>query len=131
MVEFRVLGDDFLPDIITEKLSICPSKTWFKGDKISNREMFRQYSCWMLNTGYIESLDVNEQIEEIILKLTDKQEILQEIKEEFDVAYRIDIVINIEKNEKPAIFLDTRIIDFTHSINTVIDFDLHIYSQLL
>lgn len=46
----------------------------------------------------------------------------------YNVTYRIDIVINIENSEKPAIFLDTRIIDFTHSINEEIDFDLYIYS---
>lgn len=33
MVEFRILGDSFDPDYITDCLAVVPSISWKKGDK--------------------------------------------------------------------------------------------------
>jgi len=128
MVEFRILGHEFVPEVITSELSIIPNETWVKGDKINDRDITRQYSCWILSTGYIESLDINDQIKEIINKLLIKNDKLVEIKKKYNVIYRIDVVINIENNEKPAIYLNSDIIEFAYSIGAEFDFDLYIYS---
>jgi hypothetical protein len=38
------------------------------------------------------------------------------------------IVIQVENNEKPAMHLESRFIDFASSIGAEVDFDLYIYS---
>lgn len=127
-VEFRILGDDFEPDTITNKLVINPNEYWKIGDTIKNKNFKRKYSCWSISTGYEESLDINEQLKKILLKISDKKDVLKEIRELLTLEYRLDIIINIEGNEKPAIYLDSETIEFANDIKAEFDFDLYINS---
>ena len=127
-VEFRVIGDDFEPEMITKKLAINPNYVWKVGDTINNKNFKRKYSCWSISTGYEESLDINEQLNKILLKIFDKKDVLKEIKELLAVEYRLDIIINIEGNEKPAIYLESETIEFANDIKAEFDFDLYINS---
>ncbi|MEH7387951.1 DUF4279 domain-containing protein [Bacillus sp. JJ1521] len=65
-VYFRLFGDTFPLDNVTEKLGITPSNTYRKGAIILNRPatLFRKETSWDLDTGYQESLDVNEQLQQ-------------------------------------------------------------------
>jgi len=112
MSEFRILGDDFTPEVITEKLEIFPSKVWKKGEKIEGSNKVRDYSCWCLSTGYDESYDINEQLNKLLTILIPKKMKLIELKELLSLDYKIDIVINIESNEKPAIYLEKKSYNF-------------------
>lgn len=126
-VEFRILGDDFPPEIITEKLSIKPNEVWIKGDKIKNKDFHRKYSCWILSTGYEESLDINNQLKKIYNIIKIKKNKLRQLKKTYELDYQFDIIINIEKKEKPAIYLDLDIIKFANDIEAEFDFDLYIF----
>jgi hypothetical protein len=124
MVDFRIIGDVFNLDVITNKLLIKPSYYWLKGDR--NKNNIRKYSCWAISTGYEESLDINNQLNKIIELIKTKKQELKELKNKHELDYRFDIIINIENEEKPAIYLNIDIIDFAHEIKAEFDIDLYI-----
>lgn len=128
MVEFKITGEIFDEKLINQKLSILPSVYWRKGDEIESSNRCREYTCWTLSTGYEESMDINIQLSKIIDKLYLKLDKLLELSEELTVSYMIDIVVNIENNEKPSIYFNSRTIEFAHAIGSEIGVDLFIYS---
>lgn len=81
-VYFSLFGNTFPLDYVTEKLGITPSNTYRKGDIIPNRSvtLFRKETSRDLDIGYQESLDVNEQSQQIITPLRNKVSIINEIK---------------------------------------------------
>lgn len=127
MVEFRILGDDFNLDYITEVLSIIPTECWSKGDFVKNRNAIRKYTCWEVSSGYKESLDINTQLDEIINIFYNKIDNLITLKKKFDIEYFIEIVINVENDIKPTMCLNRRSIEFAYLIGAEVDFDLYIF----
>lgn len=128
LVEFKIIGDEFEPEIINKVLQISPDKYWKKGEQIKNKNSIRNFSCWSIKTGYEESIDINNQLVKIINKIKDKKNELVELKNQNKFYYKIQVVIKIENNEKPAIYLNRDIIGFLNDIKAELDFDLYIYS---
>lgn len=128
LVEFKIIGDEFEPEIITKVLQISPDKYWKKGERIKNRNSIRNFSCWSIKTGYEESIDINNQLVKIINKIKDKKNELVELKNKNKFDYKIEVVIKIENNEKPAMYLNSDIIGFVNDIKAELNFDLYIYS---
>ncbi|MFJ6211623.1 DUF4279 domain-containing protein [Lysinibacillus sp. NPDC092081] len=125
-IYFSLFGDDFPIDDVTEKLEITPTDTYKKGDLIQNRSIFiRKETSWDLGTGYQFSLDVNDQLKQIIGMLQNKSSIINEIKEAYSLECKFFIVIKIEKGNTPALYLDKDIIKFASSIEAEIDVDLY------
>lgn len=77
MVEFTLTGDQFNPDFIAERLEIKPNEIYYKGDQAKHRKAVRKETCWSINTGYQESLDVNIQLRDVIEKIRPKKMILK------------------------------------------------------
>jgi hypothetical protein len=127
-LEFIIVGDDFDPEIITDKLLLTPSHYWKNGDKIKNKDKLRTYSCWSIGTDYEESLDINNQLEKIISTLKTKKTELGELKKRYELDYRFEFVINVENNEKPAMSLNLDVIEFAYEIKAEFDFDLYVFS---
>lgn len=90
--------------------------------------MYRKHTLWSISTEYEESLDINDQLETILSVLAPKTFDLIELRNTLGVEYRFCVVINIENNQKPAMYLDTDTIEFLNKILAEIDFDLYIYS---
>lgn len=126
-VEFRIIGDDFNPNTITEKLLIKPNEFWVRGEKIKNKNITRKYNCWVVGTGYEESNDINHQLQKISKLIKNKKNDLKKLKDIYDLIYRFDIIINIENNEKPAVYLNNDIIELANDIKAEFDFDLYIF----
>lgn len=99
MVYFSFHGDDFPTDKVSEMLEITPTKTNKKADIIPNRStnLYRKETSWTLETGYQDSLDVNDQLQQIISKLYNKTAIINEIKNSYSVECTILIVVKIEE----------------------------------
>lgn len=51
-----------------------------------------------------------------------------QLKEKYVLAFIFMIVIRVENNEKPAMYLQKNIIDFASLIQAEIHFDLYIFS---
>jgi hypothetical protein len=139
MAEFVITGDDFDPDVITKALSIIPSKAYRKGDIWNLTEEFpgkivekgpklRKWSMWELVTGYQESFDISDQLNELLNVLSPKRDLLVKLKKELEIDYSICIVVNIIDNCKPGMCLKKPIFEFQRYIDMeCIAFDLYIY----
>src|SRR5690606_21184530 len=136
MAYFSVIGDHFQPEKITEELAIQPTETYVKGDIIeqtraANSPGIRRRigTACTLSTGYQESIiDINDQLQPLLRSLEGKQPDLIRLKEEYELTYLFMIVIEIENNDKPAMYLKKDVISFASAIDAEIHFDLYIYS---
>ena len=128
MVRFSIYGENFKPTYITEVLGIAPSEAYTKGEKTKNGKLIRKDTSWSINTGYQDSLDINEQLEIIITQLEKKVAILTKIKQDLSVEMLFIIVIRIEDNEIPAMYFKKDFIRFISKIDAEVGFDTYIYS---
>lgn len=128
MVEFIIYGDVFDPHVITNKLEINPTSTTIKGVIGNGKKRPSIDTSWCLGTLKEESFDINQQLNQVIERIKDKAEILLDIKNKYSVNFVFEIVIEIENNEKPAIYFDTEVLNFINLIKAKIDIDLYIYS---
>lgn len=125
MIDFSIIGDDFNPNFITEKLKLEPTEQYRKGEK-NSRNFVWQETCWSISTDYVETLYVSELINRLLEKLSSRKDILIYLKRELNLEFKFFIVINIENNVKPAIYLDKRTVEFANAIEAEFDFDLYI-----
>lgn len=127
MVYFSLFGDNFPIEIVTEKLEITPTETYIKGELISNRSFahYRKETSWDLGTGYQVSLDVNDQLQQILCKLQGKASLINEIKEDFSIECKFIIVIKIEDGNTPALYLKKDIVKFASDVGAEFDVDLY------
>lgn len=124
MVYFTAYADHFDLSEVTQKLGINPTKSWLKGD-IIREKLRRKNTAWEFSTGYVESLDVNEQMSQIINKLKDKVPVLLDLKKRNGLEYGIIIVIVINNGYTPALGFDNSAIEFLHLIGADVDIDLY------
>ncbi|MEH7158975.1 DUF4279 domain-containing protein [Neobacillus drentensis] len=129
LVYFSLSGDEFPIDNVTERLELTPTNAYTKGDLITNSSTarYRKETSWDLGTGYQVSLDVNDQLQEIIDKIQNKTTIINDIKADYSIDCKFFIVIKIEEGNTPALYLSKDIIKFASSIGA--EFDLDLYSN--
>ncbi|MCU5471241.1 DUF4279 domain-containing protein [Bacillus paranthracis] len=136
MAYFSITGDIFPVEAITDALNIEPTRTYKKGDIVARRDnpnlvstkkLYRKETDWNLSTGYQESYDINNQLYVILKSLEEKTEPLKQLKKKYDLEFLFMVVIQIENNESPAMYLQKDILDFASSIQAEIHFDLCIY----
>ncbi|MBS4172758.1 DUF4279 domain-containing protein [Bacillus sp. FJAT-49736] len=137
MAYFSALGDEFPLEIVTNILGIQPTETYKKGDILNSPDnpnltptkiRRRTETDWTFSTGYQVSYDINIQLEIILKTLNGKTQQLKELKENYDLEYIIMVVIQVENNESPSMYLQKDIIDFVSAIQGEIHFDLYIIS---
>ncbi len=129
MAGFDIYGDNLVPDVVTRRLGIQPTRSWTKGDRIGKgSEKVRRFSYWGISTGYEESDDVSVQLAKALDPLKDKSRVLNELREEYGLEYRIDIVPRIGEKDPPLISLDHWVIDLAQSIRARVWVDLYVYS---
>ena len=127
-VEFTVISEDFDIDLLTIKLGIEPTQSYYKGDIIPRINRTREESIWRIETEYNESLDINDEVLKLMEKLYGKEEILKDLKNKHNLKYSICVVINVENNQTPAIYLTEEVIDLFSLIGIYFEIDLYIYS---
>ena len=133
-VYFCLYGDEFPVDYVTETLEIEPTKTYKKGDTIvrpynpkviSTKTHYRLETAWELSTGYQESFDVGEQMDQIVRPLKNKVALINQLKMEYELQCKIFIVIIMENGDSPGLYLDNEQIEFASSVKAEIDIDLY------
>ena len=72
MAELSAIGDNFNPDQITERLAIKPTEQYRKGD-FSKLNFEREESCWTISTGYVETLYVEDVLNQLIHIMSGKK----------------------------------------------------------
>jgi len=138
MAYFSAISDEFPLEVVTDALGIEPTEAYKKGDLIerpaiaihpvSTKNRYRKYSDWTFSTGYQESYDINNQLNIILKSLEGKSDQLTFLKRKYGLEYLFMVVIQIENNESPAMYLKKEIIDFASLIQAEIHFDLYIVS---
>lgn len=127
-VYFLLSGDDFDPNIVTHRLGIAPTDTWKKGDKGRFKPIL-EYAGWRLSTDKSqESLCIDDLLKEIVDKLFDKIEVVNDLKRQFQLVSTLEIVLYIDTNEArstPALGYDGRTIEFLYKTGTTTDIDMY------
>lgn len=131
-VYFALTGDNFDPQIVTERIGITPTQYWEKGDKGKYKQNLA-YSCWKLSTDQgKEYVLVDSLVDEVIEQLFDKIEIINELKMQFNLDSVLEIVMYIDTNEKqstPALGHDLRTIEFLYRTQTKTDVDIYRFNS--
>jgi ABC-type antimicrobial peptide transport system permease subunit len=123
-VYYSLYGDDFPINEVTRRLEITPTESYKKGNLISaNSSFYRKETSWDYGTGYQYSLDVNEQLQQVMNPLRDKCSIINELQAEFGLGSIIYIVIRMVNGQAPALYLEKDILTFASSIGAEIEVD--------
>lgn len=127
-VYFSLVGDSFNPDKITDKLAIEPTESWQTGDKGKYKKELT-FSSWKLSTEKgSEYLDIDKLVNEIISKLKDKINIINELKHKYQLDSVLQIVLDIDLNpdqSTPFLGHDLETIDFLFKTQTKTDIDIY------
>lgn len=122
---FRIAGN-FNPDEVTEKIGLKPYEAWKIGDKRKNDSIF-DFAAWHFGKCEVYNDNINEQIKETIQPLLDKIDILNQIREENDVSFHLEIVPYLcSTNSTPCLAPSLEVMDFCTATRTEIDIDLYI-----
>jgi hypothetical protein len=127
-VYFALKGDNFDTDDVTNRLGITPTDAWRKGDKGFYKSAV-EFAMWRLATDkgkeyiYIENL-----VNEIVSKLFDKIEIINDLKRQFKLDSVLEIDTN-EDNSTPALGHDLRTIEFLYRTGTTTDIDIYRFNS--
>ncbi|WP_336789622.1 DUF4279 domain-containing protein [Paenibacillus sp. MMO-177] len=134
MVYFSIFGEDFPVNEVTQLLGINPTNSHNKSDVIAKEENanvnstkvhYRKETAWKLSTGYQESYDVKEQLDQILERLKYKSEIINQLKLKYKLECLFSIVIIMENGYTPGLHLDKEQIEFANSIKAEFDIDLY------
>ncbi len=125
-VDLRIMGNEFDVQVISNEIGILPTMSWNIGDHIRDTDKVRTYTAWIFSTGAEETMDVNTQLRKIENRFLSKASMLCKLKKEYNLEICIDIVIIIENQSPPAIYLDSSIINFASNIDARFDIDTYI-----
>ena len=131
-VYFALHGDDFDPSGVTKELGIEPTDSWKKGDKgqyLPNQK----YACWKWSTEKgKEAIFIDKLVDEVVEKLKAKVEIINRLKEKYQLTSVLVIVLYIDTNPEestPALGHDFKTIEFLYQTQTVTDVDVYRYNS--
>ncbi len=131
-VYFALTGDNFDPQIVTEKIGVVPTEKWNKGDKGKYKATV-DYSSWILSTYKgKEYLMVDNLVNEVIEQLFDKIEVINELKNQFNLDSVLEIVMYIDTNEEqstPSLGHDLKTIEFLYRTQTKTDVDIYRFNS--
>lgn len=80
-VEFRIIGDLYDLEYITQELKIKPTSSWNVGDDIRSIGRKRSYTCWIYGTEVEDTLDINIPLKKVENLFIPKVDILVKLKE--------------------------------------------------
>lgn len=123
---FRIMGDRYDTAEISRELGITPTITWNMGDQIRNTGKEYKYTAWIFDIEPEETLDINDPLKKLESIFSPKSEILCRLKERYHLEYSIDLVIVIEKQSPPAIYLDSSSVHFAAAIDARFDMDTYV-----
>ena len=123
---FQIIGE-FYPDEVSEILNLMPEKTYKIGD-LRKDGTARDFALWAIGSCTEYDAEVGNQMRKTISQLKDKIWLLNQIRENNDVKFELEIVPSIYPGEStPCLAPPMDVIDFCHATRTEIDIDLYVY----
>ena len=119
--------NDFPLEVVTERLGVQPTETWRVGDRINNI-VSRAYSftCWKYESDRLETLDVDDVLLPILNVFQSKTDIINQLKEEFNLDVQIELVITMIDGYTPGLVISPEFSRFAATINAFIDIDMYV-----
>jgi CRISPR-associated protein Cas8b1/Cst1 subtype I-B len=91
------------------------------------------FSSWKLSTAKgTETILMDNLVLEIIDRLYDKIEVINQVKKEFELNSVLEIVMDVDLNEEqstPALGHDLKVIEFLYKTQTRTDVDIYRYNS--
>jgi len=130
-VYFAFQGDNFDPNDVTTELGISPTDSWRTGEP---RRYIQQqkYSCWQLKSTSVELLDMDKLVNEVVSQLSEKIELINNLKQQLNLNTVLEIVMWIDMNEEestPYLGHSLEVINFLHQTGTITDVDIYKYNS--
>ena len=124
-VYFRLVGDNFDPDIATSRLGVEPTRL------IRRAEPKPKFSSWIISSGQIASelIDVYDLSGKIVQILEPKSAQISALVSEFSLCAVLQVVLWISVDPKlstPAIGFDKTVVDFLANVGASIDVDTYL-----
>lgn len=89
VITLRIIGDDLIPDEISEMLCCIPTQAQTKGEslvgKVTGKVRIAEFGMWRLEASESEPENLDGQIEEILCKLSIDLDVWSEIGKRFEV----------------------------------------------
>jgi hypothetical protein len=127
-VYFSLSVDNFNPESVTTRLDITPTEIWKKGEIGKYRQQL-DFACWNFSTDKRKTeLIVDNLVNEIINKLFEKVEIINELKSQYQLESTLEIVLYVETNpdeSTPTLGFDSKTIEFLYLTKTKVDVDIY------
>lgn len=123
---FRMVGE-FDPDEVSARLGLKPDYSQKIGDRRTDGKIF---NCAQWGYGRCDEYDVEveKQMQKTISGLLDKIDILNRIREDFNVSFYLEVVPEIYVDDcAPSLAPSLDVIDFCHATRTEIDIDTYIF----
>ena len=122
---FSIVGD-FDPDEISSRLALTPEKTRKIGDLRCDGTA-HDSALWEIGRCAQYDVEVGNQMRQTLAPLWDKIPLLNQIREEHDVRFFLEIVPTIDPDGiHPCLAPPLEVIDFCHATRTEMDIDLYI-----
>jgi len=130
-LELVFFGDLLDPIEFSNLIDISATTSWHKGDVIPhNNKVCRQETTWEYSTGFIQTYYLEEVTNKLLDKFESYVDIISEYVKTKKIGTKIYVVTeSIVEHEKPALYIDKRIINFMSKIGGEIDFDLYFFDE--
>ena len=128
---FSITGN-FDPDDITKRLGLEPGQTWKIGEPRRHGIGHYTFANWEIGRCTEYRVCVTEQMEETIRPLTDRINLLNEIREKYDASLRLIVVPMIyagNGENHPCISPSHEVIAFCAATHTHLDMDQYFFSE--
>ena len=123
---FRIVGN-FNPDDVSALLNLTPEESWKIGDLRRNGTKY-EFASWRIGKCAEYDVYVENQMRKTISMLLDKIATLNQIREENDVEFFLEIVPSIYVDDiNPCLAPSLDVIDFCHATRTKIDMDMYLF----
>jgi len=124
----RIIGDDLIPDEISEALGCTPTKSQVKGEQLKASKngviKFATFGIWNFKANRAEPENLNNQVDEILAKLTPDLTIWLSLSKKYKVEMFCGIFM---QNENDGLCLSPNTLMELGSRN--IELSLDIYSM--
>lgn len=107
---------------VTEELGIEPTKVMIKGNPIPKS------TSWKFEIKGGNDIFVEKIAKKLIQVFEPKIDIINTIKEKYNLTTRLEHVIHVDVNPNastPIIGIDIEMLDFLHRTNTKVDYDIY------
>ena len=122
---FKIVGE-FNPDEISSVLGMEAEKSWRIGDARIDGSRY-DFALWETGRCNDYDIEVANQMRKTIASLMYKIDLLNKIRQEYDVSFYLEVVPTVYAEDlTPCLAPTLDVIDFCYATRTEIDIDMYV-----